>query len=188
MCEEKLAPTLQHLSNKMDCAICMEAITKQTGLVTLSCEHSFHFRCIDSWFGKQVWDGLEQTCPCCRNAGAGLDRCSVVHEDDEEDEDDETYADAESETATEMPDEDELEDIRWQRLGPGRWMLINSQEMALEGVRDLFGPLNELDAVEEDPRDVAARKIQAFFRGNEARNTHAAAVGLMRLFMQAYNL
>lgn len=169
----------------------MEAITKQTGSTVLSCEHAFHFRCIDSWFGKQVWDGLDQTCPCCRNVGAGLDRCSVVHEDDEEqeeEEDDETYADAESQAATDMPDEDELDDVRWERLGPGRWMLINSQEMALEGVRGLFGPLNELDAMEEDPRDVAARKIQAIFRANQVRNTHEAAVGLMRLFIQAYNI
>ena len=106
--------------------------------------------------------------------------------DDEEDEDDETYADAESETATDMPDEEELEDIRWERLGPGRWIITTSHEMAMEGVRGLFGPLNELDAVEEevDQEDVAARKIQAIFRGTQVRNTHRAVVGLMRLFHQ----
>ena len=164
----------------------MEPITKETGSTVLSCEHAFHFRCIDSWFGKQVWEGLEQTCPCCRNQGSHLDRCEVMEPDDEEEEDDETYADAESETATDMPDEDELEDVRWERIGPGRWMIINAQEMAFEGIRSLFGPLNELDAVEEDPKEVAARKIQSIFRGNQVRNTHEAAVGLMRLFQQAY--
>lgn len=164
----------------------MEAITKATGSTVLSCEHTFHFRCIDNWFGKQVWDDLEQTCPCCRSEGAHLDRCEVMEADDEEDEDDETYADAESETATDMPDEEELEDIRWERLGPGRWIITTSHEMAMEGVRGLFGPLNELDAVEEevDQEDVAARKIQAIFRGTQVRNTHRAVVGLMRLFHQ----
>jgi hypothetical protein len=107
-------------------------------------------------------------------------------------EDDETYADAESETAaTDMPDDEELEDIRWERLGPGRWIITTSHEVAMEGVRGLFGPLNELDEQldeqPEDPRNVAARKIQAIFRGNQVRNTHRAAVGLMRLFQQLYN-
>jgi len=173
----------------MDCAICLEAITKQTGSATLSCEHAFHFRCIDSWFGKQVWEGLEQTCPCCRNQGTHLDRCEVMEpgEEEDDDDDDETYVDtdAESETATDMPDEEELEDIRWERLGPGRWIITTSHEMAMESVRNLFGPLNELDAVEDDPQDVAARKIQAIFRGKQVRNTHEAALGLMRLFQQA---
>ncbi len=170
----------------------MEAITKATGSTVLSCEHAFHFRCIDSWFTKQICDDLAQTCPCCRNGGCEMDRCSVMELDEEDEEDDETYADAESETATDMPDEEELEDIRWERLGPGRWVITTSHELAMEGVRNLFGPLNELDAVEQapvvvDPRVVAARKIQAIFRGTQVRNTHKAAVGLMRLF-QAYNI
>jgi hypothetical protein len=170
----------------------MEAITKATGSTVLSCEHAFHFRCIDSWFTKQICDDLAQTCPCCRNGGCEMDRCSVMELDEEEEDDDETYADAESETATDMPDEEELEDIRWERLGPGRWVITTSHELAMEGVRNLFGPLNELDAVEQapvvvDPRVVAARKIQAIFRGTQVRNTHKAAVGLMRLF-QAYTI
>ena len=172
----------------MDCAICMEAITKATGSTVLSCEHAFHFRCIDNWFGKQVWEGLEQTFPCCRNQGSHLDRCEVMEPTDDDDEDDESYADAESETATDMPDEEELEDIRWERLGPGRWIITTSYEMAMEGIRSLFGPLNEFHAVEEDPKEVAARKIQAIFRGTQVRNTHRTAMTLMSLFQQACNI
>jgi hypothetical protein len=174
---------------KMDCSICMEAITKATGSAVLSCEHAFHFRCIDSWFTKQIWDDLAQTCPCCRNSGCDMDRCSVQEfeggEDDEadedDDEDDESYADAESQAATDMPNEEELEDIRWERLGPGRWMIVNSQELAMECFRSLFGPLNELDAVEENPQNVAAVKIQTVFRGHRVRNTHTAVMALLRL-------
>jgi hypothetical protein len=177
----------------MDCSICMEAITKATGSTVLSCEHAFHFRCIDSWFTKQVCDDLAQTCPCCRNGGCEMDRCSVIEmeeEEEDEEDDDETYAgdDVESQAATDMPDEEELEDIRWERLGPGRWIITTSYELAMEGFRGLFGPLNELDAVEEDPRSVAARKIQAIFRGTQVRNTHKAAMGLMRLFTQVSTL
>lgn len=167
----------------------MEAITKATGSTVLSCEHAFHFRCIDSWFTKQICEDLPQTCPCCRNGGCEMDRCSVVEmAEEEEDEDDETYADAESQTATDVPDEEELEDIRWERLGPGRWVITTSHELAMEGFRNLFGPINELDAVEEDPREIAARKIQAIFRGTLIRNKHTAAVALMRLFQQTYNI
>lgn len=176
----------------MDCSICMEPITKATGSTVLSCEHAFHFRCIDSWFTKQVWDELPQTCPCCRNEGAGMDRCSVAEGEDDEDED-ATLEDAESESAgdedsliDDLPDD--MDDLHWQRIGPGQWLIVSGQEMAFEGVRNLFGPLNELNAFEEDPREVAARKIQAIFRGTQVRNTHKAAVGLMHLFMQAYNI
>lgn len=166
----------------------MEAITKATGSTVLSCEHAFHFRCIDSWFTKQICDDLPQTCPCCRNGGCDMDRCSVQEFEEDEEDDEETYADAESETATDMPDEEELEDIRWERLGPGRWMIVNSQELAFEGIRGLFGPLNELDAVEESPLDVAALKIQAIFRGHRVRNTHKAAEALLRLCYMSHNI
>lgn len=174
----------------------MEAITKATGSTVLSCEHAFHFRCIDSWFTKQVYDDLPQTCPCCRNEGAGMDRCSVAEVEDDEDA---TLEDAESESADEDGDPwddddmpDDIDDLQWQRIGPGQWLIVSGQEVAFEGVRNLFGPLNELDAFEdeprEDPRVVAARKIQAIFRGTQVRNTHQTAVILMHLFQQAYNI
>lgn len=172
----------------------MEAITKATGSTVLSCDHAFHFRCIDSWFTKQIYDDLPQTCPCCRNGGCEMDRCSVVEMgDDDEDDEDATLEDAESQSADEedslmndMPED--LDDLQWQRIGPGQWLIVSGQEVAYEGVRNLFGPLNELDAYEEDPRQVAARKIQAIFRGTQTRNMHVAAVGLIRLFAQAYHL
>lgn len=162
----------------------MEAITKATGSTVLSCEHAFHFRCIDSWFTKQVCDDIAQTCPCCRSSGCEMDRCSLVEMAEDEEDDDETYAegDAESQTADDMPNDEEMEDIRWERLGPGRWIITTSHELAMEGVRNLFGPLNQLDAKEEDPRDAAVRKIQAIFRGHKTRETFYAARMLMTLF------
>ena len=166
----------------------MDEINKQTGIVTLSCDHSFHFRCIDSWFTKQIGDDLDQTCPCCRSGGGEMDRCEV-YTVDEEDEDDETfvdYMDAESQAATDMPDEEELEELLWERIAPGQWLIVSGREVAYEGVRNLFGPLNELEVEQENPQEVAARKIQAIFRGSRVRNTHEAAVNLLRLFQQAY--
>ena len=46
----------------MECPICYEAITAETGVVTTSCHHSYHFACISGWFIKQE----KGTCPCCR--------------------------------------------------------------------------------------------------------------------------
>jgi hypothetical protein len=177
----------------MDCAICIEAITKQTGLVTLSCEHSFHLRCIDEWFCKQLISGTNQTCPCCRSEGNTLDRCAFEEVEEEED-DDESYEDDESEAASEDEEEggdypDFNSEIRWERLGPGRWIVSNSREMAYESLRSLFGPLNELEVQEETSQEVAARKIQAIFRGYTTRTkveVHTAADMLLYLFNRAY--
>lgn len=165
----------------------MEAITKATGSTTLSCEHSFHFRCIDSWFTKQINDDNAQTCPCCRNGGCEMDRCSVMEMAEvEEEDDDETYADAESEAATDMPDEEEFQDLRWERLGAGRWIITTSHELAMEGVRNLFGPMNELEVEQETSQEVAARKIQAIFRGHRQRSTFKAVTSLMQLVTLPY--
>jgi len=46
----------------MDCSICLNSITKQTGKVELSCSHEYHMKCITRWFAGKG----EQTCPCCR--------------------------------------------------------------------------------------------------------------------------
>jgi hypothetical protein len=181
----------------MDCSICFDAITKSTGSVSLSCEHTFHFRCIDEWFTKQILEEQDQTCPCCRSKGTDLDRCNAeVVQENEEDDDDESYVDDDEE---ENGDEDDsLHDLaqqvesgvlRFERLASGEWVITNNHELALEGVRALFGPLNDLEGQGEDQgQEQAARKIQAFFRGNQYRNNHMAAMALMRLFQQAYNL
>ena len=138
----------------MDCSICFEAITKETGSTTLSCEHVYHFRCIDSWFTKQICEDLPQTCPCCRNGGCEMDRCSVIELDEEEEDDD--FEDEESETASEG-DNESVATMRWERIGDGRWMVCSSSSLAHENLRSLFGPLNDLDA--EEPDAVASATI-----------------------------
>lgn len=46
----------------MDCPICYDAIGVQTGIVTTSCGHSFHFSCLSKWYLQQDTG----TCPSCR--------------------------------------------------------------------------------------------------------------------------
>ena len=182
----------------MDCSICMDAITKQTGVVTLSCEHSFHFRCIDEWFCKQVQmlEEDSQTCPCCRHKGEGLDRVAFVLEEDEDDEESDEESDGESDGESEddssltfnndrltemlMGDEWVLE----RNVVSGQLLFTPTIEIAFMQLRNLFGPLNDMD-IQEPSKDVAAKKIQAIYRGYKARTAFEsknAARSLMRLF------
>ncbi len=148
------------------CAICLEDINKSTGQVVLSCEHTFHYRCIDNWFGKQVWEGLPQSCPCCRDAGKHHDRAEVVEVEDNEDEEEDYEDEGEEDAASVMTDF--TEDIRWERVGPGRWFVLSNSTVAYESLRSLFGPMNELET-EEDHIAAAASKIQALIRGHLVR-------------------
>ena len=71
----------------MNCSICQDDITKETGSTTLSCEHTFHFRCISTWFVKQFMKDLPETCPCCRSEGNEMDRVEFDDTEIEEEED-----------------------------------------------------------------------------------------------------
>ncbi len=172
----------------MDCSICLEAVTKQTGIVTLSCEHTFHFRCIDNWFAKQLGNDLEQSCPCCRHTGNDMDRIDVSQVNEDDDDDDESYED-DDETASIHEDANYLaellmsEDFVVERsANTGQILITPSAEISFNWVRNLFGPLNDLDA-EPVPYASAATKIQAVYRGYKTREIHRAAFTLIRGFL-----
>lgn len=115
-----------------------------------------------------------------------MDRCAFEEVEEEEDDDDETF-EGESENGSDDGEDDDLpdfEEVRWERIGPSQWMVTNSREMAYESLRNLFGPMNELEVQEESPQEVAIRKIQAIFRGRQVRNTHLVALSLMQLVNQ----
>jgi hypothetical protein len=46
-------------SEETDCIICLNSLTKGE-TITMSCTHSFHIKCINNWFKKNV------NCPFCR--------------------------------------------------------------------------------------------------------------------------
>ncbi len=111
--------------------------------------------------------------------------CEVVEDDD----DDEDYEEEEDEEEEEISIQDRIlrelsSDFLLERnLYTGQFLITPRETLALQQVRSLFGPLNELDE-EEQPeipsQEVAARKIQAIFRGNQVRSTFGAAITLMR--------
>jgi hypothetical protein len=73
----------------MECSICYENITKETGKAELSCSHSFHLVCLSKWFIKN------ESCPCCRHEANETEKMAPMVEEEESDEDE---------------DEDEVED------------------------------------------------------------------------------
>ena len=52
------------MSTKVDCPICYEEITKASGRTETSCGHTFHPKCIYTWYTKDT------RCPCCRKEAA----------------------------------------------------------------------------------------------------------------------
>ena len=69
----------------MECPICYDEINAQTGVVTTSCGHSYHFSCISHWYAKQEVG----SCPCCRKVVGEKEKMPEPQCEDEEDSDDE---------------------------------------------------------------------------------------------------
>lgn len=77
------------------CAICLGEIdVATTGCTTTSCQHTFHFFCLSSWF---IATRDPSSCPCCRKLMGPMEDVPLADEDDEDedaedDEDDEEDA------------------------------------------------------------------------------------------------
>ena len=69
----------------MECPICYDEINAQTGVVTTSCGHSYHFSCISHWYAKQE----SASCPCCRKEPGEKEKMPQIQYEDEEGSDDE---------------------------------------------------------------------------------------------------
>lgn len=50
----------QSIPNQEECAICLSSLEGE--ISTMSCKHSFHTECLNSWFQRS-----EKTCPLCRS-------------------------------------------------------------------------------------------------------------------------
>lgn len=70
---------------EMECPICYDDINAQTGVVTTSCGHSYHFSCISHWYTKQE----VASCPCCRKEPGEKEKLPEIQYEDEENSDDE---------------------------------------------------------------------------------------------------
>ena len=73
----------------MSCSICLNDITRETGVATLACSHSFHISCIAKWCSTPE----TSTCPMCRNRLGEMESTAAlptIAEGEEDEEDEET--------------------------------------------------------------------------------------------------
>ena len=70
----------------MECSICFQAITSETGKVDLSCSHSFHLSCLMIWFEKRKHGGNCENCPLCRHEANEFEKMPAIYGDDSESE------------------------------------------------------------------------------------------------------
>ena len=201
----------------MNCSICLEDITKETGSTTLSCEHTFHLRCIVKWFAEQDMKDMPESCPYCRSEGNHVDRACFAEiygdEEEEEEEEDTNFLEDESTYASLVEDGWQVEiypredgtvvrSIRW--LNPNSLPGIQapvaaSQEQpqqqpqapAAASEEQTPEQLQQLhqDAITlyrqilstADRQEAAVRKLQAVWRGYQARKDYKTAKVILKL-------
>jgi len=128
----------------MECSICFENVTKETGKAELSCSHTFHLKCLSHWFTKN------ENCPCCRHEANETEKMVPMNNKDDEtvydDESDGDYDDRDDE------DEREPSEIEASRK--------RAEHMFL---------LKRMDLRKEDFEAYAATRISALVRGYQSR-------------------
>ena len=70
----------------MSCSICLNDITRDTGVATLACSHSFHISCIAKWSSTPE----TSTCPMCRHRLGEMESTAPLPTIAEGEEDEET--------------------------------------------------------------------------------------------------
>lgn len=131
----------------MECSICFNAITSQTGKVELSCSHPFHFSCLTTWFDKQKMTGGCENCPLCRHEANEFEKMPAAIVDQDDDDDTWEYVDRDSPTPTEV--------------------------IAQERTRERFAKMKFLNP-EHEMQLYAANLIKACWRGYQCRITFNA--------------
>jgi len=125
----------------MECSICYENITKETGKAELSCSHSFHLTCLSKWFIKN------ESCPCCRHEANATEKMAPMVKEDESDEDE-----------SDEDDSDDSEDDE------GEVRVTEAQERAEQLFR-----LKRWDMTKAQLEAYAATRISALVRGHQSR-------------------
>jgi len=70
----------------MECSICFNTISQETGKAELSCLHTFHLSCLSRWFIKNT------SCPCCRHQATITEIMATDSDSDSESDSDESSA------------------------------------------------------------------------------------------------
>ena len=93
------------------CPICYDPITKDTGITTLACTHSYHLGCISRWFS------VDESCPCCRSPPTDYELVEPL--------DDTMTLDEEERTV--------IETLLWIQNGSGQPIPMESLSVTIQG-------------------------------------------------------
>lgn len=130
----------------MECSICFENVTKETGKAELSCSHTFHLKCLSQWFMKN------ENCPCCRHEANETEKMVPMNnqkDDDTEYDDDEIDSDYDDDDDEDEREPSEIEESR-------------------NRAQQLFR-LKRMDLKKDDFEAYAATRISALVRGYQSR-------------------
>ena len=182
------SPTLIQLAKMSatfeDCCICTDAITKQTGHTTMSCGHTFHFRCLTNWFCSQQDTDVACSCPSCRHEAKDFEDLPEdnTHDDDCDcdecagsDAGSEDGSDAGSEDGSAAGSEEEEEVHPEIPYNPAKFKVRIVIDVDEDGEEYQNTYLDGPDPVEE------ATKIQSLFRGFQDRRLVRRALNFQEL-------
>ena len=119
------------------CPICYDPITKDTGVTTLACTHSYHLGCISRWFSNH------ESCPCCRSPPTDYE---VILS--EENENDVIELDEEQRTV--------IETLLWIQNGSGQPIPMESLRITFDAVTPWPNP----EAASFVPSDLATSSLE----------------------------
>ena len=154
-----------------DCCICTDAITKETGHTTMSCGHTFHFRCLTNWFCSQQDTEVACSCPSCRHEAKDLEDLPVDNSHDEDCDCEECVGEGSeagddedgSEDGSQEDEEEEGEVHPEIPYNPAKFKVRIVIDVDEDGEEYQNTYLDGPDPVEE------ATKIQSMFRGFQDR-------------------
>lgn len=135
----------------MQCPVCFDDITSASGKAELSCTHTFHIKCLTSWFSKK------DTCPCCRHEANDTEK---MHKEDSANE---SKSESEWESESDYEDRPYYQRLTFEEL---------SQKAAEERARHLFQKLKFLNPAYEVEL-YSVKSIQKFYRAYRLRKEYS---------------
>lgn len=170
-----------------DCPCCFEAITAETGQVSLGCSHVFHYRCLTEWFLNQESNGLPQNCPCCRREGSESEKLPPLREVADDDEDDDSDYEGEEDEDELVYTRQQMHDLLVSHGGIGVtdaiWATWNGDENEERLAFDMEGINNVIQF--QGGRELTEEEFNDLFRAQGGAESLLEASGLAEIQVDA---
>jgi len=142
------------------CSICLNDITRETGVATLACSHSFHISCIAKWSSTPE----TSTCPMCRNRLGQMESTAALP----------TIAEGEEEEEEEQGEQEE-QDVIISRHDLCRLLIAIGASAESGNMVDIMFP-------RQDPISLSRLELNVLAVGRPAPVDLALWIGIIQLF------